>query len=83
MAARAGRHAEVVADNIKRQVDGRDDLTAYEPLPPVILVPLGPTGGAAQLPGSPEIAGPEIASRYKGQDLFVGRYTEIFGLADI
>jgi apoptosis-inducing factor 2 len=80
MAGRAARHAEVVVQNITRLINGDQDLVTYQPSPPVILVPLGPEGGAAQLPGSPDIAGPEIASQYKGHDLFVGRYAEMFGL---
>jgi NADH dehydrogenase FAD-containing subunit len=80
MAARAGRHAEVVAANIRALISGQGELTAYQPLPPVILVPLGPHGGAAQLPGTDGIAGPDIAAQYKGRDLFTDRYAEAFGL---
>jgi len=43
-------------------------------------VPLGPHGGAAQLPGTDGIAGPDIAAQYKGRGLFTDRYAETFGL---
>ncbi|HEU5156774.1 MAG TPA: FAD-dependent oxidoreductase [Streptosporangiaceae bacterium] len=76
----AGRHAEVAAANIKALITGGGDLTTYEVPPPLILLPLGPTGGVSQLPGS-GVLGPETTSQYKGTDLFAGRYTEMFGLA--
>jgi apoptosis-inducing factor 2 len=79
-AGSAGRHAEVVAANIKALIAGDGELTAYEPTPPLILLPLGPAGGVSQLPGS-GVLGPETTSQYKGADLFTGRYTEMFGLA--
>jgi len=77
----ASRHAEVVADNIRALIEGRDDLTAYQPAPPLILLPLGPTGGVSQLPGQDDFAGPEMTAQIKGQDLFVGRYAELFNLS--
>jgi NADH dehydrogenase FAD-containing subunit len=80
MAGRAGRHADVVADNIRALINGEPVRAVYEPSPPVILVPLGPDGGAAQLPGSDGIAGADIAAQYKGRELFVDRYRELFGL---
>jgi apoptosis-inducing factor 2 len=79
-AGRAGREAEVVAANIRAHVEG-SELRAYEPSPPAILIPLGPTGGASQLPGQDEIAGAEKTAAMKGEHLFVGNYRERFGLA--
>ena len=79
MAGRAARQAERVAANIQALIDGTP-LQDYEPLPPVIVIPLGPEGGAAQLPGQDEIGGAETASALKGADLFVHRYREMFGL---
>jgi NADH dehydrogenase FAD-containing subunit len=76
----AGRHAEVVVANIKALIAGEGELAAYEPTPPLILLPLGPAGGASQLPGS-GVLGAETTAQYKGGDLFTGRYTELFGLA--
>lgn len=80
MGGRAGRHAEVIAANIQALISGAGELTVYQPLPPVILVPLGPGGGAAQLPGADGIAGPDVVARIKGQDLFTSRYAELLGV---
>lgn len=76
----AGRHAEVVASNIRALIEHSDDLVAYQPAPPLILLPLGPTGGVSQLPGQDDFAGPEMTAQIKGQDMFVGRYAEMFNL---
>jgi len=81
-AGRASRHAEVVAENIARLARGEQELDEYQPSPPVIIVPLGPDGGASQLPGVDGVEGPEATARIKGQDLFIGRYREVFGLPD-
>jgi NADH dehydrogenase FAD-containing subunit len=79
MAARAAMQAVTVAANVQALIDGTP-LQDYEPLPPVIVIPLGPEGGAAQLPGQDEIGGAETASALKGGDLLVHRYRELFGL---
>ena len=76
----AGRHAEVVARNIRSLIEHSDELVAYQPAP-VILLPLGPTGGVSQLPGQEDFAGPEMTAQIKGQDMFVGRYAEMFNLS--
>jgi NADH dehydrogenase FAD-containing subunit len=74
----AGQHAELVAANIKALIEG-GELTAYTPPPPLILLPLGPAGGVSQLPGA-GVLGAETTSQYKGQDMFAGRYVEMFGI---
>ena len=79
MAGRAAMQAVTVAANVQALID-KTPLQGYEPLPPVIVIPLGPAGGAAQLPGQDEIGGAETASALKGGDLFVHRYRELFGL---
>jgi NADH dehydrogenase FAD-containing subunit len=79
MAGRAAMQAVTVAANVQALID-QTPLQDYEPLPPVIVIPLGPAGGAAQLPGQDEIGGAETASALKGGDLFVHRYRELFGL---
>lgn len=78
-AGRAAMQAVTVAANVQALID-QTPLQDYEPLPPVIVIPLGPTGGAAQLPGQKEIGGAETASSLKGGDLFVHRYRELLGL---
>jgi NADH dehydrogenase FAD-containing subunit len=79
-AGRAGRQAAVVAANISALVAG-DELRAYEPSPPAIVIPLGPSGGASELAGEDEIAGADRTAAIKGEHLFVDRYREQFGLA--
>ncbi|MGW6456050.1 FAD-dependent oxidoreductase [Streptomyces sp. NPDC055078] len=81
-AKRAGaaiQHAEVIAGNITSLIAGGTELAAYEPGPAAILLPLGPSGGAAELPGG-ELLGPDVTAQYKGADLMVGRFSETFGL---
>jgi NADH dehydrogenase FAD-containing subunit len=78
MAGRAGAQAEVVAANIKAMITGEGEVGDYQPMPPVILVPLGPEGGAGQLPGMDGIAGPELAAEYKGRNMLADRFTVLF-----
>ncbi|MCM2393268.1 FAD-dependent oxidoreductase [Streptomyces albipurpureus] len=78
-AGAAMQHAEVIAGNITSLIEGGTELASYEPGPAAILLPLGPTGGAAELPGG-ELLGPEVTAQYKGADLMVGRFAETFGL---
>jgi apoptosis-inducing factor 2 len=78
-AGAAVRHAEVIAENITSLIGGGTELTRYAPGPPLLLLPLGPTGGAAEMPGG-ELLGPETTAQYKGADLMVGRFAETFGL---
>ncbi|MGW1149414.1 FAD-dependent oxidoreductase, partial [Streptomyces sp. NPDC002454] len=78
-AGAAVRHAEVIAENITSLIGGGTELTHYAPGPPLLLLPLGPTGGAAEMPGG-ELLGPETTAQYKGADLMVGRFAETFGL---
>ena len=79
MAGIAGRQAATAAGNILALVHGESDLTAWEPSPAVIIVPIGPDGGSGQLPGSDEPATAATVSERKGRDLFVDRYAEILG----
>ena len=79
-AAVAGRQAHVVAANIQAQLAGSDDLTTYTPGPPVIVLPLGPTGGAGQLPNRDGIVTAEFVSKVKGRDLMIDRYAELLNI---
>jgi NADH dehydrogenase FAD-containing subunit len=79
MAGIAGRQAATAAGNILALIRGESDLTAWEPSPAVIIVPIGPDGGTGQLPGSDEPATAATVSERKGRDLFVDRYAEILG----
>jgi NADH dehydrogenase FAD-containing subunit len=79
MAGIAGRQAAIAAGNILALIHDESELTAWEPSPGVIIVPIGPDGGTGQLPGSDEPATAAAVSELKGRDLFVGRYAEILG----
>jgi NADH dehydrogenase FAD-containing subunit len=79
-AGRAGREAAVVAANVRALIEG-GELEAYAPSPPAIVIPLGPSGGASELPGQDEIAGGEQTAAIKGSHMFVDAYRERFGLA--
>ena len=81
LARTAQLQAEVVAANIRAMISGSAELVAYEPPPPGIFVPLGPEGGAGQLPGADEISGPDVVAEIKGRDLMIEHYAETFGLA--
>jgi apoptosis-inducing factor 2 len=78
-AGRAGRQADVVVANIRALVEGGEPK-AYEPPPPAIVIPLGPRGGASELPGKEGVAGAEATADIKGTHMFVERYRELFGL---
>ncbi|MET8676826.1 FAD-dependent oxidoreductase [Streptomyces sp. NPDC004647] len=82
MAGYAMQHAEVVAKNILAQIKGEQPEAVYQPLPhPMILLPLGPSGGVGQLPSAegPFAAPRTVVSEYKGSDLFTGRFIGQFG----
>jgi NADH dehydrogenase FAD-containing subunit len=75
-AGAAGRQAEVVAANLRAEVTGAGDRAVYEPGPPAILIPLGPEGGAGQLPTG--LIGPEQASEIKGKAMLLDWYEALF-----
>lgn len=80
MAGRAQMQADVVAKNIRALIEGGTSLVDYVPLPPLIIVPFGPEGGASQLPGSDGIAGADVTATIKGRTLFNDRYMEMFNI---
>jgi NADH dehydrogenase FAD-containing subunit len=73
----AARQAPVVAANIKAQISGSEERATYTPGPPVIVLPLGPAGGASQLPGQDEIGTAELTSQIKGRDMMIDRYADL------
>jgi NADH dehydrogenase FAD-containing subunit len=77
----ASDHAVVVAANIRALAAGRPVEEVYRPGGDAVLVPLGSTGGASQVPGpdGPMVLGAAETSRYKGDDLLLGRFAELFG----
>jgi NADH dehydrogenase FAD-containing subunit len=80
MAGFAAREAATVAENINALVSG-NELAHYESMGVAIAVPIGPTGGAGQLPGQNQVVGSETIAELKGRDLMVDRFSELFGLA--
>jgi apoptosis-inducing factor 2 len=79
MAGAAGRQAAVAAGNIRALIEGGGSLTAYQPSPPSIVVPIGPAGGAGQRAGEDELISAELVAELKGRDMMVDRFAEIFG----
>lgn len=75
-AGRASRQAEVVVTNIGAVGQG-SELKDYAPPPPAIVIPLGPAGGASELPGQDEIAGAEQTAAIRGSHLFIERYRRV------
>ncbi|SDH07966.1 NAD(P)/FAD-dependent oxidoreductase [Nonomuraea jiangxiensis] len=82
MAGFAGAQGELVAANIRALITGEGEPAAYERWPTVILVPLGPEGGAGQLPGQDGIAGPETVSEIKGRAMLVEHSASLFDAPD-
>jgi NADH dehydrogenase FAD-containing subunit len=78
--ATAMRQAPVAAANVRALITGEGNLEAFEPPPPAIVVPLGPAGGAGQLPGADEVAGPEAVSEIKGRHMMVDPVAAGLGL---
>lgn len=79
-AAAAEHHAQVVADIILALAQGRVPEATYRPGPDGVLIPLGATGGAGQIPiAEATVIGPEQTAQFKGRDLMVGHYAELFG----
>ncbi|WP_336204201.1 NAD(P)/FAD-dependent oxidoreductase [Nonomuraea sp. LPB2021202275-12-8] len=78
MAAFAGSQADLLAANISALITGEGEPAAYERWPTLIVVPLGPEGGAGQLPGQDAIAGPDVVADLKGRALLVDSNAELF-----
>ncbi|MEU3270992.1 FAD-dependent oxidoreductase [Saccharomonospora sp. NPDC006951] len=87
MAAHAMEHAEVIAENITATIRGERPSARYRPAETrSILLPLGPHGGVGQIPagngsGDATLLPAATVSEYKGIDLLVGRFRELFGIS--
>lgn len=73
----AARQAQVVAANIQAHLAGTAERADYNPAPPALILPLGPTGGAGQLPNRDDIATAEFVSQVKGRDMMIDRYAKL------
>jgi NADH dehydrogenase FAD-containing subunit len=76
MAGIAGREAQLVSGNVKALIAG-EAMATWEVPPPAIIIPLGPDGGAGQLPGR-GVVGAEAAAEMKGRTMLLDRYAEMF-----
>jgi NADH dehydrogenase FAD-containing subunit len=79
MAVIATRQAAVVAANVRALITGEGELASWERLPPLIAIPLGPEGGAGQLPDG--IADAETIAEIKGRHMGVDHYAQLFDAA--
>ncbi|TDC84912.1 FAD-dependent oxidoreductase [Actinomadura sp. 7K507] len=64
-AGAATGHAAVIAAGIRTLLDGGDELAAYRPGPPGIVLPLGPGGGATYAPGWEDHVDAETAAHIR------------------
>jgi NADH dehydrogenase FAD-containing subunit len=81
-ASAARAHAGVVAANIASLIAGRPATATYAPAPELIVLPLGPDGGASQLvdtSGARVVRGPKETSAIKGTDLMTEPMIDLFG----
>jgi NADH dehydrogenase FAD-containing subunit len=76
MAAIAGRQAGVVAGNIRALITGEGELVAWETMPPLIAIPLGPEGGAGFIGDG--VASAATISEIKGRDMGMSHYAMLF-----
>lgn len=77
LAKAAGDHAQIVATNIRTLIAGGGELATYQPEPPGISLPLGPTGGASYR-SDVGVLGAEQTSRLKGANLRIDSFTDMF-----
>lgn len=71
---------ELVAANIRNLINGVPELKTFTPGQPYFLIPLGPNGGASYSPDH-GILDAAATSQFKGADLLIAKYAEIFGLS--
>jgi apoptosis-inducing factor 2 len=76
MAGVATRQAGVVAANVQALIAGEGELTAWENLPPLIAIPLGPEGGAGFIGDG--VADAATISELKGQHMLIDSYASLF-----
>ncbi|GII26609.1 NAD(P)/FAD-dependent oxidoreductase [Planotetraspora mira] len=72
---------QLVAGNLRTLITGEGELGTWQPLPPIIVVPLGPEKGASWIPGEDgvaKLAGPDVTSAVKGSAMLVGNYSALF-----
>ncbi|GAA1276276.1 NADH dehydrogenase [Planotetraspora silvatica] len=73
--------AQLLAANLRTLITGEGELGTWQPLPPIIVVPLGPEKGASWIPGEDgvaKLAGPDVTAAVKGSAMLVGNYSALF-----
>lgn len=83
MAATAKMQADLLAANLRARITGEGEVAGYQKLPPLVAIPLGPEGGAGQLPGIEGVAGPEVIAQVKGRALLMEPYAELFDVEPV
>ncbi|GAA3534457.1 FAD-dependent oxidoreductase [Nonomuraea rosea] len=78
MAGFAGMQGELLAANLRAVITGEGEQVGYERQPAMIAVPLGPEGGAGQLPGQEGIVGPAVIAEVKGRSMLIERAASNF-----
>ncbi|MHB1490780.1 MAG: FAD-dependent oxidoreductase [Cellulomonas sp.] len=81
-ASAAIAHAHVAAANIRALIEGGEPVTVHEPAAELVVLPLGPDGGASQLlgpDGTRHVLGASETSAMKGADLYSTAMAELFG----
>jgi apoptosis-inducing factor 2 len=76
-AGAAATEAAVLVQNLRAQITGEGETATYAASPPAIVLPLGPTGGASQLPGR-GVVDAGMTSQIKGQSLLIDMYRGMF-----
>ncbi|MEU8819869.1 FAD-dependent oxidoreductase [Actinoplanes sp. NPDC048796] len=79
-AGAASQQAEVVAADTRAAITGEGKPQTYDPGPTVIVVPLGPQGGASQLPGG--VTGSAATTSLKGASMLVEKYSARFDASE-
>ncbi len=83
-ASAAIAHAHVAAENIRALIAGGEPVAVHEAAAELVVLPLGPEGGASQLLGPDgirQVLGASETSAIKGADLFSTAMAELFGSA--
>ncbi|MBV2366485.1 NAD(P)/FAD-dependent oxidoreductase [Streptomonospora nanhaiensis] len=78
-ARNATTHAKAVAAGVRALMEGGEPAP-YEPLPPGIVLPLGPGGGASYSPETGMLDAATTA-QIKGETMMVEHYRELLGVA--
>jgi NADH dehydrogenase FAD-containing subunit len=78
MAGTAGRQAGFLAGNLRTLITGEGEPATYQPAGTIIVIPLGPDGGAGQLPWIEGVASAEVIAELKGGDMGAAKLSAQF-----